>query len=130
MRSHSKQTSSTTTSAGVMGNPNVQATMAAQATATAQSHIILSDSLASNIHNFPISTSGSKIYVFSHGAYHITNNGNRGLAVVLEETLPRGPLGYKLTMEEVQRDDTSIADSFGMLMRYRQPTTAHQLIYS
>src|SRR5260221_9928233 len=33
MRSHSKQTSSTTTSAGVMGNPNVQATMAAQATA-------------------------------------------------------------------------------------------------
>ncbi len=128
MRSHSKQTSSTTTSAGVMGNPNVQATMAAQATATAQSHIILSDSLASNIHNFPISTGGSKIYVFSHGAYHITNNGNSGVAAFLEETLPNGPLGYKLTMEEIQGDDNSIDNSFGMIMRYSQHTKGKQVI--
>lgn len=127
MRSHSQQTSSTT-SAGVMGASNVQATMAVQATATTQSHIILSDSLASNIHNFPISTSGSKIYVFSHGAYHITNNGNSGIAVVLEETLPNGPLGYKLTMEEIQGDDTSIDNSFGMIMRYSQHTKGNQVI--
>jgi serine/threonine protein kinase len=130
MRSHSKQTPSTTTttSAGIMGASNVQATMTAQATATAQSHIILSDSLASNIHNFPISTGGSKIYVFSHGAYHITNNGNSGVAAFLEETLPNGPLGYKLTMEEIQGDDTSIDNSFGMIMRYSQHTKGKQVI--
>lgn len=127
MRSHSQQTSSTT-SAGVMSASSVQATMTAQATATAQSHIILSDSLASNIHNFPISTDGSKIYVFSHGAYHITNNGSSGVAAFLEETLPNGPLGYKLTMEEIRGDDTSVDNSFGMIMRYSQHTRGHQVI--
>jgi hypothetical protein len=131
LRTHSRQPSFTPTAtvpAGVATTPDAQATIAAKATAIAQSHIILSDPLATDIHNFPISTSGTKIYVFKGGAYHITNNGDSGIAVVLEETLPGGSIGYTLTMEEIQGDDNSIDNSFGMIMRYSQQTKGNQAI--
>ena len=72
--------------------------MFAQATATAQSHIILSDPLSTNIRNFPVTRTGTKIYQFKDGAYHMTNLGDSGFAVVLHESLPSGPFGYTLTM--------------------------------
>ena len=131
LRTHSRQPSSTPTAtvpAGVATTPNAQATMAAKATAIALSHIILSDPLATNIHNFPISTSGTKVYVFKDGAYHVTNNGDSGIAVVLEETLPGGPIGYTLTMKEIQGDDNSINNSFGMILRYSHQTKGNQAI--
>jgi len=131
LRTHSRQSSSTATAtvpAGVATTPNAQATMAAKATAIALSHIILSDPLATNIHNFPISTSGTKVYVFKDGAYHVTNNGDSGIAVVLEETLPGGPIGYALTMKEIQGDDNSINNSFGMILRYSHQTKGNQAI--
>ena len=130
LRTH-KGLSSTTSqsmSLGTNSTPNTQATMAAQATATAQLHIILSDPLSSNIRNFPISSGGNKIYVFKNGAYHMTNLGDSGIAVVLQETLPKGPIGYTLTMEEIKGDDTSTDNSFGMILRYTQRASGNQVI--
>jgi serine/threonine protein kinase len=130
VRTHSGQTSpaSKLTSPGVASTPNVQATASAQATATVQAHIILSDPLSTNIRNFPVSTSGTKIYVFKDGAYHMTNLGDSGIAVVLQATLPNGPMGYTLTMEEIKGDDTSNDNSFGMILRYSQQTKGNQSI--
>jgi hypothetical protein len=130
IRTHSSQSGShpTSTYPGAASTPNPQATMNAQATATTESHIILSDPLSTNIRNFPVSTSGTKIYVFEGGAYHMTNLGNSGIAVVLQETLPTGPIGYTLTMEEIKGDDTSTDNSFGMILRYSQKTTGNQTI--
>jgi serine/threonine protein kinase len=130
MRTHNGQTSShsNSTSPGVVSTPNLQATQFAQATATAQSHIILSDPLSTNIRNFPVSTSGTKIYQFKDGAYHMTNLGDSGIAVVLQESLPNGPIGYTLTMEEIKGNDASTDNSFGMILRYSQKTKGNQTI--
>jgi serine/threonine protein kinase len=130
MRTHNGLTSSrsNSTTPGVVSTPNLQATTVAQATATAQSHIILSDPLSTNIRNFPVSTSGTKIYQFKGGAYHMTNLGDSGIAVVLQESLPNGPIGYTLTMEEIKGDDTSTDNSFGMILRYSQKTKGNQTI--
>jgi len=68
------------------------------------------------------------MYVFKDGAYHITNLGNEGLAVILQETLPSGPIAYTLTMREIKGDDTSINNSFGMILRYSQQSKGNQLI--
>ncbi len=130
MRFHLGQTSSTsnTVPPTVNSTPNLQATSMAQATSTAQAHIILMDPLSTNIRNFPISTGGTKIEVFKDGAYHMTNLGDSGLAVVLQETLPTGPIGYTLTMQEIKGDDTSTDNSFGMILRYSQRTSGNQVI--
>src|SRR5260370_15115924 len=130
MCTHNGKTSThaTSTSPGVASTPNVEATVLAQATATAQSHIILSDPLSTNIRNFPVSTNGTKIYEFKDGAYHMTNLGVSGIAVVLQESLPKGPIGYSLTMEEMKGDDTSTDNSFGMILRYSQKTNGNQTI--
>jgi len=130
MRAHSRQTSPAVkpTSPGIVSTPNMHATAVAQATATAQAHIILSDPLSTNIRNFPVSTSGTKLYIFKDGAYHMTNLGNSGIAVVLQATLPNGPIGYTLTMEEIKGDDTSTDNSFGMILRYSQKTKGNQTI--
>jgi hypothetical protein len=130
MRTHSGQTSShpKSTSPGVVSTPDTQATMIAKATATSQAHIIISDPLSTNIRNFPVSTSGTKLYVFKDGAYHMTNLGASGIAVVLQETLPKGPIGYTLTMEEIKGDDTSTDNSYGMILRYSQKTKGKQTI--
>jgi serine/threonine protein kinase len=130
MRTHNAQpsTRSSSTSVGVTSTPNVEATTLAQATATAQAHIILSDPLSSNIRNFPVSNSGTKIYQFENGAYHMTNLGDSGIAVVLQDTLPKGPIGYSLTMEEIKGNDTSTDNSFGMILRYSQKTAGNKTI--
>ena len=130
IRTHSGQTSShsKSTSPGAVTTPNAQATMVAQATATAQAHIIISDPLSTNIRNFPVSTTGTKIYVFKDGAYHMTNLGASGIAVVLQEALPNGPIGYTLTMQEIKGDDTSTDNSYGMIFRYSQKTKGNQTI--
>jgi serine/threonine protein kinase len=129
-RIHNGQTSSHSysTSPGAVTTPNTYATMMAQATAVAQSHIIISDPLSTNIRNFPVSTSGTKIYVFKDGAYHMTNLGDSGIAVVLQESLPNGPIGYTLTMEEIKGDDTNTDNSYGMILRYSQKTKGNQTI--
>jgi serine/threonine protein kinase len=130
LRGHYVHTSPTVKpkSPGVVSTPNVQATSSAQATATAQTHVILTDPLSANIRNFPVSTSGTKLYEFKGGAYHMTNLGNSGIAVVLQATLPNGPIGYTLTMEEIKGDDASTDNSFGVILRYSQQTKGNQTI--
>ena len=92
--------------------------MAAQATATANANIILSDPLKENIHNWPIMSSGSMIYAFKGGAYHITDNDNtRGAPAILPDYILKGPFVYTLTMKEIKGDDTSINNEFGMIFR-------------
>jgi hypothetical protein len=89
------------------------------ATATAQANIILSDPLDQNMHNWL--TSPPDVYAFKNGAYHITDKGNNGRATVLQANPIAGPLGYTLTMEQVQ-GQASDTNSFGMLFRFSQQT--------
>ena len=100
------------------GKPNPQGTAFAQATATAHANIILNDPLNVNVNNWL--TSPSDVYAFKDGAYHITNHGNQGRATVLQANPFTGPLGYTLTMQEVNGNDTSSNNSFGMIMRFTQ----------
>lgn len=123
VRSHNGQTTPTT--GGVKGTnsaPNLQATLSAQATATAQAGLILSDPLSSQIRNLPEGSSATRSFAFKNGAYHVTNLGKEGVAVVVPYTLPNVPLSYQLTMQEVRGDDTSPVNSFGMIFRYNQQT--------
>jgi serine/threonine protein kinase len=96
--------------------PDWQAIKALQATATANANYILSDSLQQNIHNWPIVATGNKTYLFKNGAYHVTDNdGRQSAATLLPDVILNRPLVYSLTMEEIQGDDSSINNSFGMI---------------
>ena len=102
----------------VAGTPDVKATLTAQAVATVNANIILSDSLSRNIHNWPVSTSGTITYMFVGGAYHITNNDPvREAPSILPGLTLSGHFAYTLTMEEIKGDDTSINNEFGMIIR-------------
>ncbi len=102
----------------VVRTPNVGATMTAQAVATVNANIILSDPLSQNIHNWPVSSSGSMSYMFKDGAYHITDNDNsRGAPALLPDLKLDRPFAYTLTMEEVKGDDTSVNNEFGVIIR-------------
>ncbi len=115
---HMHSGSSSIHKAIVVSTPDVGATMTAQAVATANANIILSDPLSQNIHNWPIASSGSMIYVFKDGAYHITDNdNNRGAPAILPDLKMDGPFAYTLTMEEIKGDDTSVNNEFGIIIR-------------
>jgi serine/threonine protein kinase len=102
----------------IVATPDLKATMTAQATATAAANIILSDPLATNIHNWPVMVSGSMLYAFKDNAYHIANNDySRGAPAVLSGLILQSRFVYSLTMEEIKGDDTSINNQFGMIFR-------------
>jgi serine/threonine protein kinase len=114
----SSSTSKTQNAMTIARTPDVRATMAAGATATANANIILLDPLTRNIHNWPIVSSGSMIYVFKDEAYHITDNDNtRGAPAILPDLILKGPFVYTLTTEEIKGDDTSINNEYGMIIR-------------
>ncbi len=110
--------------ARVVVTPNVQATAMAQATATVNANVILLDPLNQNIHNWFVSTSGSKLYVFKNGAYHITNNDPKQVAPAILPSVPNQilsqPFGYTLTIQEIKGNDASINNAFGMIIRFNQ----------
>ena len=109
--------------------PDVKATGIAQATATAQANIIMDDNLDRNINNWL--TTPANVYAFKDGAYHITDRGNNGRATVLQSNNFTGQLGYSLTMQEVNGDDASLNNSFGMIFRYnKQANTEVTTFYS
>src|SRR6266567_2493769 len=62
---HQLSSSKTPAVVTIVKTPDLRATMAAQATETAEANIILSDPLNSNIHNWPLKTNGSMIYIFT-----------------------------------------------------------------
>ncbi len=108
----------TTPAVTIKKTPDLKATMVAQVTATAAANIILADPLSSNIHNWPLVSSGSMLYAFKDGAYHITDNDNsRGAPAILSGLILQGPFVYTLTMEEIKGDDTSVNNQFGMIFR-------------
>ena len=109
-----------TQSVRVKGTPNVAATAMAQAQATAQANVILSDPLNRNIHNWL--ETPADVYAFKDGAYHITDHGGSGRAGILTTTSFTGTLGYTLTMEEINGNDASANNSFGMVFRFNQQT--------
>ncbi|MBA2284972.1 MAG: protein kinase [Ktedonobacteraceae bacterium] len=102
--------------------PNINATATRQVQATADANTILSDPLSQNIHNWPVATSGSKLYVFENGAYHITDNdaNSSAPAIMLDApaTIMSQPFAYSLTMQEIKGNDSSINNQFGMIIRY------------
>ncbi len=111
----------TTAHLGAKPTPNLAATAALQATATADANIILTDPLSQNIHDWPVSTNakGPQTYAFKGGTYHVTDTNAQSSALALlppEEQLPTSFV-YTLTMEEVKGDDTTINNQFGMVFR-------------
>lgn len=107
----------------VAGTPDLQATTTAQAQATVEANIILSDPLNQNIHNWPVN--GDEF--FSGNAYHIFNNqSSGGLAVILAQNSFTSPNAFSLTMWEVKGNDNSPNNSFGMILRFSQGTKSNK----
>ena len=104
----------------VNATPNINATAMARTAAAAQANIILNDHLDRNINNWL--TTPANVYAFKDGAYHITDRGNNGRATVLQSGNFTGQLAYSLTMQEVNGNDTSPVNSFGMIFRFNQQT--------
>ncbi|HYL43143.1 MAG TPA: protein kinase [Ktedonobacteraceae bacterium] len=99
--------------------PDLQAITAARATATTVANTILTDPLSQNIHNWPVVTKGSKLYMFENGAYHITDNDPQQSApAILPDLVLKGPFVYTLSMDEIKGDEGSINNSFGMILRF------------
>src|SRR6266700_1390261 len=125
-RLHSNQSRSASNSMHKIATPNVQATALAQAAETAEANIMLSDPLNQNIHNWPVISSGDKIYVFKDGAYHILNNDpQQSVPALLSGVDIKVPMVYMLTMEEIKGDDTSVDNSFGVILRFSPPQIVH-----
>ena len=112
------QTTSNSSNIPVAGTPNLQATSAAQLTATATANIILTDSLSQNNHNWPTNSNE----FFANGAYHIVDNASNGVAVVLEEKPFNISMVYTLTMEEIKGNDSTTSNSFGLIFRFTSTT--------
>jgi serine/threonine protein kinase len=107
------------TQAVVKTTPNVAATATATVNAAIAANTLLVDPLHENIHNWPISTTGSNLYVFKDGAYHITDQDGRDSATVIlpDQELPTSCV-YKLTLNEIKGSDTSANNQFGMIFRF------------
>jgi hypothetical protein len=84
------------------------------------------DRLDHNINNWL--TSPPNVYAFKNGAYHITDRENNGRATVLQSGNFSGQLGYTLTMQEVNGDDASPNNSFGMIFRFNQQATGKKTV--
>jgi serine/threonine protein kinase len=118
VRSRSNAVVKTGSGASVAGTPDVGATATARVTATVNANTILTDPLSQNIHNWPVTFSGSIIYQFKDGAYHIADNDNtKGAPAILPSVVLKGSFAYALTMEEIKGDDTSVNNEFGMILR-------------
>ncbi len=103
--------------------PDAAATSSAQVTATAKANVILVDALSQNIHNWPIAENGSQLYFFANGAYHIFDNaGGRSAPAFLPGITLKEPLVYSLTMDEMKGNDSSINNSFGMILFFSTRT--------
>jgi hypothetical protein len=103
--------------------PNVAATSTAQVQATLNANVILDDPLTQNIRNWPVTSSGSILYQFVDGTYHIANNDSTKIApAILSGEILNQPFVYSLKMQEIHGDDTSINNEFGMILRFHTQT--------
>jgi serine/threonine protein kinase len=118
-RTPSNLSSRPSTATTVVKTPDLNATATAHAMATLEANTILYDPLSQNIRNWPVATSGTVLYQFMDGAYHITNNdpSRVAFAVLQAETITQ-PYAYSLTMEEIRGNDSSINNEFGVILRF------------
>jgi hypothetical protein len=125
LRNRTSQTaaSNTTTSTTTPGPQ-------AQATAAADTNVLLNDPLDKEILSWPISPTNK--YAFKDGAYHVTDTDTHGNGVVLAGRTYDN-LTYTLTMQEIKGDDANTANTFGMIFRFNQQTQngkTHTQFYS
>ena len=125
---HSSRPSTATT---VVKTPDLKATATARAMATLEANTILYDPLSQNIRNWPVATSGTVLYQFMDGAYHITNNDpSRVAPAILQGGTITRPYAYSLTMQEIRGDDNSINNEFGMILRFSSQEKNGKLMVS
>lgn len=103
-----------------MSLSDVQATATVQAD---QKNTLLFDPLSTNIHSWTVSNAGPRTFQFKDGMYHIFNNDATGAIAILHDTPPEllnRPLGFSLTLQEVKGDDSSVNNTFGLVIRFTQ----------
>ncbi len=110
------------TAAHATPDKNTLATAVASATAAAND--ILVDPLSNNIHNFPVNANE----FFANGAYHIRDAGDTGSLVILSQKPFAQANAYSLSMQEVKGDDTSVDNSFGMVLRFNQQVKGNKKV--
>ncbi|WP_126579101.1 serine/threonine protein kinase [Tengunoibacter tsumagoiensis] len=101
---------------------------ATQATATAvvQANTLLADALDQNRNNWPVAP--GDIYSFKAGAYHIANNQDKAQAALLGTKSFPNQMSYQMTMQEVNGDDASPENAFGMIFRCNQRKVGNKTI--
>ena len=123
MRTHNQPTNTNVTATNkAIGTPAVGAKSTAPSTTATDPNLILHDPLTQNQHGWP--TNPSTVYAFKDGAYHITNQGDKGQATILQPFPLTGPVKYTLTMDEVRGDDGTTNNSFGLIFRFSQSVKA------
>ncbi|HXR65175.1 MAG TPA: serine/threonine-protein kinase, partial [Ktedonobacteraceae bacterium] len=111
VRSHNNSAANTPNSPGAA---NSSSTLSIQATATAQANILFSDPLTQNIHNFLV----DQQHFFKNGAYHIVDQTSNGAGMVVQQQFNQPSLVYQITMEEIAGDETTTANTFGVMLDY------------
>ncbi len=84
--------------------------------ATVDANVILADPLSYDRNGWP--TNNNEF--FKGNAYHIKDTVDNGIAVVMAGNPICQTQAYSLTMYEVAGDDTSVNNSFGMILRFSQ----------
>ncbi|MBE3558477.1 MAG: protein kinase, partial [Ktedonobacteraceae bacterium] len=110
--------------------PNATATVFAQATATAQANIILTDALKENANNWPVAEKGPVTYIFKDGAYHLAVNDPQHMAFAIYPNQSFGKqLGYSVSLWEVKGEDDSYLNWYGVFLRYNE-RNGHKMFYA
>ncbi len=97
--------------------PNIQVSVTAQARATMNANIILSDTLSQNTNQWPTGSQGWYTCTFANNAYHIANHDKvKSAPVLLPGKTLTGPFTYTLTMEQIKGDQNASNNLFGMML--------------
>ncbi|HEY3992160.1 MAG TPA: hypothetical protein VGM01_04680 [Ktedonobacteraceae bacterium] len=96
----------------------VAATTTPTAPETPASTILFSDPLTQNIHNFLLDDQ----HFFKNGAYHIIDQSDNGAGMVVQQTFTSPNLSYQITMDEIAGDETTGANTFGVMLNYNVST--------
>lgn len=117
LRSRGNAPAPTPTTSGATA-ANSPSTVSIQATSTAQANILFSDPLTQNIHNFL----QDQQHFFKDDAYHIIDQTNNGAGMIVQQTFSEQTLVYQINMEEITGDETSTANTFGIMLNYNVNT--------
>lgn len=107
--------------------PDLAATAAVQASATAQPKTLFQDPLSQNIHNFPAPNAQQ---FFKDGAYHLYNPGpaNHNAIQLVQQKFPETSLTYTISMEEIKGNDNSATNDIGIVLDLNQKNSGSLVI--